>query len=161
MTPAINLLRKLKVAFELHQYQHDVNETQFGKEAVAKLDPTLNIVPQQVFKTLVVSLNGSNKELAVCVIAVSDHLDLKKAAKILGAKKVDLANPQLAQKVTGYLVGGISPLGQKKLLTTIIDQSALQFDRIFISGGRRGLEIEIAPNDLANIINANFADIAT
>lgn len=161
MTPAINLLKKLKVTFELHQYQHDVNETQFGKEAVAKLDPTLNIVPQQVFKTLVVSLNGSNKELAVCVIAVSDHLDLKKAAKILGAKKVDLANPQLAQKVTGYLVGGISPLGQKKLLTTVIDQGALQFDRIFISGGRRGLEIEIAPNDLANIINANFADIAT
>ena len=161
MTPAINLLRKLKVAFKLHQYQHDVNETQFGKEAVAKLDPTLNIVPQQVFKTLVISLNGSNKELAVCVIAVSDHLELKKAAKILGAKKVDLADPQLAQKVTGYLVGGISPLGQKKLLTTIIDQSALQFDRIFISGGRRGLEIEIAPNDLANIINANFADIAT
>lgn len=161
MTPAINLLRKLKVAFKLHQYQHDVNETQFGKEAVAKLDPTLNIVPQQVFKTLVVSLNGSNKELAVCVIAVSDHLELKKAAKILGAKKVDLANPQLAQKVTGYLVGGISPLGQKKLLTTVIDQGALQFDRIFISGGRRGLEIEIAPNDLANIINANFADIAT
>lgn len=161
MTPAINLLRKLKVAFKLHQYQHDVNETQFGKEAVAKLDPTLNIVPQQVFKTLVISLNGSNKELAVCVIAVNDHLELKKAAKILGAKKVDLANPQLAQKVTGYLVGGISPLGQKKLLTTVIDQSALQFDRIFISGGRRGLEIEIAPNDLANIINANFADIAT
>ncbi|WP_276903997.1 Cys-tRNA(Pro) deacylase [Frischella perrara] len=161
MTPAINLLRKLKVAFKLHQYQHDVNETQFGKEAVAKLDPTLNIVPQQVFKTLVVSLNGSNKELAVCVIAVSDHLDLKKATKILGAKKVDLANPQLAQKVTGYLVGGISPLGQKKLLITVIDQGALQFDRIFISGGRRGLEIEIAPNDLANIINANFADIAT
>lgn len=151
----------MKVAFELHQYQHDVNETQFGKEAVAKLDPTLNIVPQQVFKTLVVSLNGSNKELAVCVIAVSDHLDLKKAAKILGAKKVDLANPQLAQKVTGYLVGGISPLGQKKLLITVIDQGALQFDRIFISGGRRGLEIEIAPNDLANIIKANFADIAT
>lgn len=161
MTPAINLLRKLKVAFKLHQYQHDVNETQFGKEAVAKLDPTLNTVPQQVFKTLVISLNGSNKELAVCVIAVNDHLELKKAAKILGAKKVDLANPQLAQKVTGYLVGGISPLGQKKLLTTVIDQSALQFDRIFISGGRRGLEIEIAPNDLANIINANFADIAT
>lgn len=160
MTPAINLLKKLKVNFHIHQYEHDPNETQFGKEAVEKLDPSLNIVAEQVFKTLVVTLNGHDKDLAVCLVPVNGHLDLKKAAKAFNCKKIDLAEPNLAQKVTGYLVGGISPLGQKKLLPTIINHNAQQFKTMFISGGRRGLEIEITPQDLATVIRAQFCDIA-
>jgi len=160
MTPAINLLKKLKVSFQVHQYQHDPNESQFGKEAVEKLDPNLNIVAEQVFKTLVVSLNGNTKELAVCIVPVDLHLDLKKAAKALNCKKIDLADRNLAQKITGYLVGGISPLGQKKQLPTLIEESAKQFNTVFISGGRRGLEIEIAPQDLVNVLNAQLVNIA-
>lgn len=161
MTPAINLLKKLKKTFRVHQYQHDTNDNHFGKEAVAKLDPSLHVVADQVFKTLIVSINGSNKDLAVCVVPVNCHLDLKKAALALNCKKVVLADSQIAQKVTGYLVGGISPLAQKKQLPTLINQSANHFETIFVSGGRRGLEIEIAPSDLANTINATFNDITS
>jgi len=160
MTPAINLLKKLKISFQVHQYEHDPNETQFGKEAVEKLDPSLNIVVEQVFKTLIVSLNGNTKELAVCVVPVDSHLDLKKAAKALNCKKIDLADPNLAQKITGYLIGGISPLGQKKHLPTLIEESAKQFSTMFVSGGRRGLEIEIAPQDLIKVLNARLVEMA-
>lgn len=159
MTPAINLLKKLAIKFSIHQYQHDPNEIHYGQEAVNKLDPQLGIVAEQIFKTLVVSLNGNDKTLAVCVLPVDCHLDLKKAAKIFNCKKLDLTDPNLAEKITGYLVGGISPLGQKKLLPTLIDESARQFDTMFISGGRRGLEIEIAAQDLAKILQATFSDI--
>lgn len=160
MTPAINLLKKLKISFKVHQYEHDPAETQFGKEAVEKLDPRLNIVADQVFKTLVVSLNGNPKDLAVCILPVDNHLDLKNTAKAFNCKKVDLADSNLAQKITGYLVGGISPFGQKKQLYTIVDLSAKKFATIFVSGGRRGLEIEISPFDLVNILNAKFTKIA-
>jgi Cys-tRNA(Pro)/Cys-tRNA(Cys) deacylase len=159
MTPAINLLKKLKIKFNIHQYKHDPNQTNYGQEAIDKLDPSLNITAAQVFKTLIVSLNGNNKTLAVCVLPVDSHLDLKKAAKVLNCKKIDLADPNLAQKVTGYLVGGISPLGQKQQLPTLIDLSASEHSTMFISGGRRGLEIETVPQDLVNILQAKLVEI--
>lgn len=157
LTPAIDLATKKKVAFTVHEYQHDKNAPSYGEEAASALD--LN--PDQVFKTLLVSLDDKSNPLAVALVPVNHHLNLKAVAKALKQKKLVMANPQLAQKSSGYLVGGISPLGQKKQLPTIIDSSAKDFDNIYVSAGRRGLEICLNADILASLCRGSFADVKT
>lgn len=153
MTPAINLLKKNKCDFKIHKYEHDSDCTNFGDEAVEKLGLDAN----QVYKTLLVELTP--KELVVCVLPVANQLSLKEVATIFGVKKAEMASKDEAQKVTGYLLGGISPLGQKKLLRTVLDESIKSFETIFISGGKRGLDIEVKPKDLEVLLKAKIGKI--
>ena len=155
MTPAINLAKKKKIAHTIHQYDHDPRADSYGLEAAEVLGQD----PSQVFKTLLFCLNGEPKSLAVAVIPVDQKLNLKLAAKAAKAKKADMADPDIAQKTTGYVVGGISPLGQKKALPTFIHHSALDKETICVSAGKRGLEIELAAQDLATLTRGQFAEL--
>lgn len=155
MTPAIVTAQKAGIAFQVHEYQHDPAAESYGEEAAA----ALGLDPSCVFKTLLVSLTGHKSTLAVAVLPVSHRLNLKAIAKALGAKKADMADPKLAERTTGYVVGGISPIGQKKALPTVIDRSAEALARMNVSAGRRGLEIELAPADLAQLTRAIFAPL--
>ena len=153
MTPAINLAKKLKIFHRVHEYSHDPSSESYGLEAAEKLG-----VPEaRVFKTLVVNID--NKALADGVVPVSSMLSMKLMAKATGAKKAVMANQPDVERSTGYVLGGVSPLGQKKPLKTVIDASATDFDTIYVSAGRRGLEIELSPEDLRKLVNGVFEKI--
>jgi|TARA_B110000503_G_scaffold103119_1_gene153981 Cys-tRNA(Pro)/Cys-tRNA(Cys) deacylase len=153
MTPAIDQLISLGVHHKLHQYTHDPQAASYGNEAAEKLAVTV----QQVFKTLVV--DTGHKVLAVAIVPVDQQLNLKLLAKALGVKKVVMAEPVLVSRSTGYVLGGVSPMGQKRALTTVIDTSAEDHASIYVSGGRRGLEIELSACDLAMATHGQFAVI--
>ncbi len=153
MTPAINLAKKKKVAHQVHEYDHDSSIESYGLEAAQKMGVHAN----RVFKTLVVSLD--TQELVVGVIPVSSMLSMKHIAKTAGAKKATMASKSDVERSTGYVLGGVSPLGQKKKLKVFIDSSANNYPSIFVSAGRRGLELELSPCDLKELCNGIFADV--
>ena len=153
MTPAIDLLKKAKAAHKVHSYTHDPKAPSYGLEAAEKL----NLDPARVFKTLLAVTEKG--ELLVAVVPVAGSLDLKALAHAAGAKKAEMADPNQAQRATGYLVGGISPLGQKKRLRTFIDDSAQGFPSIHVSAGRRGLELELSAETLVTHTQGQFAAI--
>ena len=153
MTPAIDLLVKHKIAHQVHEYQHDPSCQAYGLEAAEKI----GVAPELVFKTLVVKLDG--KQLAVAIIPVAEKLSMKLIAKAAKAKKAVMAEAMEVQRSSGYVLGGVSPLGQKRQLVTVIDQSAATLEKMFVSGGRRGLDIELAPDDIKLLLKAQFAPI--
>jgi Cys-tRNA(Pro)/Cys-tRNA(Cys) deacylase len=154
MTPAVKILQDAKVAFTLHTYEHDPRAEAFGMETVEKL----GVDAARVFKTLVAEVDG---KCVFGMVPVAGRLDLKALAKAAGGKHADMAAPAVAQRVTGYIVGGISPLGGKKALPTYLHRSALGHATILCSAGRRGLQVELAPADLLRLTGGQAADIAT
>lgn len=155
MTPAIDLLKKHNTPHTIHSYKHDPKHESYGLEAAQ----ALGVDAEQVFKTLMFCINGEPKNLAVAVIPVDKMLNLKQAAKAIKAKKAEMADVNIAQRTSGYIVGGISPLGQKKPLKTLIDSSAQQFATIYISAGKRGLDIELSPDNLLMHTMAVYAEL--
>lgn len=153
-TPAVSALTRAGIAHTLRPYHHDPASTDFGAEAVNALGSD----PARVFKTLVARVDGV---LAVAIVPVSGQLDLKALAVALGAKKSTMATVADAERSTGYVVGGISPLGQRRALSTVLDSSASGFATVLVSAGRRGLQVELAPGDLAAACEARLAPIAT
>lgn len=154
MTPAINTARKAKVDFKIHEYSHDPRADSYGQEAAEKLGAD----PDQVFKTLVVSMDSSedSKDLGVAVLPVSCQLNLKLFARAMGVKKAAMADKKGVEKTTGYVLGGVSPLGQKKKLSTVVHETAKNFKTIFVSAGKRGLDIELTPDDLVKLTKGKF-----
>jgi Cys-tRNA(Pro)/Cys-tRNA(Cys) deacylase len=153
MTPAVSLARRLGIAHALHEYEHDPASDSYGLEAAEKLQ----VMPQRVFKTLVVSLDGG--ELAVGVLPVSALLSMKLIAKAAGARKAVMAEKPAVERSSGYVLGGVSPLGQRRKLRTFIHPSARDYPTVYVSAGRRGLEIELAPEDLRKATEGRYAEI--
>jgi Cys-tRNA(Pro)/Cys-tRNA(Cys) deacylase len=153
-TPATALLARLGIAHSVHAYDHDPRRGAYGQEA----SDALGVRPERVFKTLVADVDGA---LTVGVVPVAGQLDLKALAAAVAGKKAAMADVAAAERATGYVAGGISPLGQRRRLPVVIDSSALEFATVFCSGGRRGLEIELAPADLVRAAGARVAVIAS
>ena len=152
-TPATVALAAAGIHFTPHAYEHDAANSNFGLEAAS----ALGLDPEQVFKTLLTDVDGV---LAVAIVPVTGKLDLKALAAAVGGKKAEMADPRVAERKTGYVVGGISPIGQKNRHTTVLDETAELFDTIYVSGGRRGFDIELAPSDLLAVTGGFFAAIA-
>jgi Cys-tRNA(Pro)/Cys-tRNA(Cys) deacylase len=152
-TAAIRALEQAGVAFVLHPYEHDPRATSYGLEAAQ----ALGVPAARVFKTLMAEADG---RLVVAVVPVSGNLDLKALARALGARKAAMADPTAAERATGYVVGGISPLGQKRRHPTVLDASALEHPTLLVSAGRRGLDLEVAPADLVTLTSASVFPIA-
>ncbi|MCW2551396.1 MAG: ybaK [Mycobacterium sp.] len=155
-TQAIAALVTAGIPHEVLSYHHDPRNESFGDEAVAELAARLDVAAEQVFKTLVIALP---RGLAVAVLPVPHKLSLKAAAAALGVPKAEMADRAAAERSTGYVVGGISPLGQRKPLPTVVDESVLTWDRVLCSAGRRGLQVALAPADLVRLTKAVTADI--
>lgn len=153
-TPATTALVAAGVPFTVHEYEHHDTATNFGEEAAAEL----GLTEDRVFKTLVA--RTASGALVVGVVPVAGRLDLKALAAAVGEKKASLADPALAERRTGYVVGGISPVGQRTALPTVVDESASGFATIFVSGGRRGLDVELAADDLLRVTGGTLARIA-
>lgn len=153
MTPAINLAKKKKIPHKVHSYQHEPDYPSYGLEAAEKL----GLPPAQVYKTLVAEL--ADTTLVVAILPVDQQLSMKLLAKAAGAKKATMADKVRVQKSTGYVLGGVSPLGQKKQLLTYLDESARAQATLYVSAGRRGLEIELSPDDLLRLTRGSFASL--
>ena len=152
-TAATELLTRQRIAHTVHSYEHDPRHGSYGAEAGA----ALGVEPGRVFKTLIADVDGG---LTVGVVPVTSQLDLKALAAAVGGKKAAMADVTAAERATGYVAGGISPLGQRRRLRVVIDSSALEYPTVFCSAGRRGLEIELAPGDLVRAANATIARIS-
>jgi Cys-tRNA(Pro)/Cys-tRNA(Cys) deacylase len=152
-TPATVALTRAGIAFTLHEYAHDPRATSYGSEAAE----ALGLDPDRVFKTLLAEVDGT---LVVAVVPVAGWLDLKALARALGGRKAAMADPKDAERSTGYVVGGIAPVGQKRRLQTVVDESATAYDVVYVSAGRRGLDLGIAPADLVAATGAITADVS-
>jgi Cys-tRNA(Pro)/Cys-tRNA(Cys) deacylase len=151
-TPAMVTLTKAAVAYTVHPYEHDPRATSYGMEAAE----ALGVEPARVFKTLVADVDG---RLVVAVVPVTGQLDLKSLAAAVKGKKAAMADQALAERTTGYVAGGISPIGQKKELPTVVDVSALEHETVYVSAGRRGADLQLAPADLIAVTKAEVASI--
>ena len=158
-TPATEALTRAGVAHTLHPYEHHDGERHFGDEATA----ALGLDPERVFKTLVADVAdtaGGRPTLVVAVVPVARQLDLKALAGAVGAKRAAMADPAAAQRSSGYVLGGISPLGQRTPLPTVVDATASGFPTVYVSAGRRGLQVELAPADLVAVTGATLAAVS-
>jgi len=151
-TPATVALERAGVTFTVHAYDHDPRSTSYGLEAA----DALGLDPARVFKTLLADVDG---ELVVAVVPVSGQLDLKALAAALGGKRAAMADPAVAERATGYVVGGISPIGQRKRLRTVVDETATDRPAVYVSGGRRGVDLGLDPADLVRVLDAQVARI--
>lgn len=157
-TPAIAALEAAGIDHLVHRYTHDRRHSDYGAEAVAVMGERLGVEPGQIFKTLVVDLG--DRRLGVAVLPVPQQLSLKAAARAFGVPKASMAQAAAVTRATGYVLGGVSPVGQKTALPVVVDSSAQQWDRVLASAGKRGLEIELAPADLIAATSATVAAIA-